>query len=787
MANAPQQSEQKVSTHDAYNAHNAPPPLAVWFAQEARDWGEAFPIGNGRLGAMAFGGVREERLALNEDTLWSGRPYSPVQNEARGALETVREWLADGRIADAQHLASQTLLGRPACQQAYVPAGDLLLSVPHHEPITEYRRELDLQTATVRVSYVCDGARWTRTYFISHPDQVLAARLECDQPGRVHVQARLATPHPDHCMEAEAATGTLVLRGAYTNGGTGKTPAWTEDMDGPGLRFTIAARVEAQNGQITTDGNVLVVANADSVVFRLAIATSWVRYDDVSGDPDARCEAALASAAPKPWEALLADHVADHAGLFRRVSLSLTGDANGADALEALPTDERLGLVRAGGDDAGLCALYFQFARYLLIACSRPGTQAANLQGIWNADMVPAWGSKWTTNMNAQMNYWLAESGNLADCHEPLFDLIDDLSVTGAEVARAHYDADGWTVHHNTDLWRAAAPADGVWGVWPTGAAWLCRHLWEHYEYGEDTKFLRERAYPVMKSAAAFLQGFLVRDPNGFLVITPSVSPENTYLLNGESFHLSSGVTMDNAIVRDHLRNCVAAAHALGIDHELRRVWSDTVAALPPYQIGKHGQIQEWRGDYEETNPGHRHIAHLYGLHPASDISPRGTPETAQAARRTLDRRLAHGGGHTGWSAAWIINFWARLGDGAEAHAMLLTLLRHSTLPNLFDDHPPFQIDGNFGGAAGIVETLLQSHENEIALLPALPPAWPSGAFTGLRARGGVSVDLKWRNGRAVSVSLTAQTNRTVRLRPAPDAPVQEITFDAGQTRRIVF
>ena len=730
--------------------------LRLWYRQPAASWNEALPIGNGRLGAMVFGGVERERLQLNEDTVWAGEKRDRLNPMGPAAVKEVRRLLAEGKAAEAEALADKGIIATPRRMPPYQPLGDLGVTFAHTAPATGYRRQLDLADAIAKVEYAIGDTVFRREVFSSAVDQALVVRLTKTGSGRIAFTARL-TRERDAAARADGSNRILLEGQAIVDP---KAPRHVDERK-TGVRFAAALQAVAEGGRVRTDGDALVVEDAAAVTLVLGAATE-IRHADFVAAATRQASAA----AGKPFNRLRADHVADYQKLFKRVSLILPPKGGNYRSEEA--TDERLKAVTAGGTDPQLLALYFQFGRYLLISSSRPGTMAANLQGIWNDSLAPPWESKYTININIQMNYWPAELTGLSELHEPLFDLIDRGKEDGRRVARALYGAGGFVMHHNTDLWGHAVPIDQAGsGVWPMGAAWLSLHLWDRYDYTRDIRFLRERGYPTMKEAAEFLLDYMVTDAKGRLITGPSLSPENRYKLpDGTTARVCMGPAMDTQIVHALFTRLIRASEILGVDPDFRARLVSAVAKLPPITIGKHGQIQEWLEDYDEQDPGHRHISQLFALSPGNQITPRGTPALARAAKATLDRRLANGGGHTGWSRAWIINFWARLEEAQLAYENVVALLAKSTLPNLLDTHPPFQIDGNFGGATGIAEMLLQSHAGEIALLPALPAALPDGAVTGLQARGAVGVDITWANGKATRVVLRPRVDGEQTIRP---------------------
>ncbi|MBP2479658.1 alpha-L-fucosidase 2 [Crossiella equi] len=718
--------------------------LALWYDKPAgADWLRALPVGNGRLGAMVFGNTETERLQLNEDTVWAGGPHDYSNPQGAAALPEIRRLVFQDQWGRAQDLINRTMLGKPAGQLAYQPVGDLRLAFPGGGGVSGYQRWLDLTTASTVVTYLANNVRHRREVIASAPDQVIAVRLTAATPGSISFSATFASPQRSGVSSPDSTTIALDGRSGDQRGIAGA------------VRFLALAKAVVEGGSTSSSGGTLRVSGATSVTLLISIGTSYVDYRTVNGDYQGIARRHLVAAQGVGYDTLRARHVADYQKLFARTTIDL-----GRTAAADQPTDVRIVRHNAVADPQ-FAALLFQYGRYLLISSSRPGTQPANLQGIWNEQLNPPWESKYTLNVNLPMNYWPAHPTNLAECHQPVFDLIKDLTVTGARTAQLQYGARGWVTHHNTDAWRGASVVDfALAGMWQTGGAWLATMIWEHYRFTGDLEFLRAN-YPAMKGAAQFFLDTLVPEPgSGSLVTNPSNSPE---LLHHPNASVCAGPTMDTQILRDLFDGCLRAGELLGVDAGFRGQVQAARARLAPMKVGSRGNIQEWLRDWVETEPNHRHVSHLYGLHPSNQITRRGTPQLFAAARRTLELR---GDAGTGWSLAWKINFWARLEDGGRAHQLIRDLVRPERLaPNMFDLHPPFQIDGNFGATAGIAEMLLHSHNGELHLLPALPAAWPAGSVQGLRGRGGHTVGASWRGGWIEQLSVTPDRDGAVRVR----------------------
>jgi alpha-L-fucosidase 2 len=750
--------------------HDDPTPYKLFFNQPATKWPDSLPVGNGRLGACIFGNPSRDRIQLNEESIWDGERRDRNNPAATTAIPRIRELLFAGKIAEAEALAKSDLLSIPQRMPCYQTLGDLHLDFGNLTPTEDYRLELNLATAIATTTFTHQGTRYTREVFSSAPDQVIVIRLTASQPGKLSFTAHL--DRPAHFTTTAISPNRLTLSGEAIP--VNDNPGLPVKENPVGIKFHAELLALTTGGSTSTTADSLTFTNATTATLLIDCATSY-RYPAGESAMQAAASKNLTAAAARSYADLRSRHTADHQRLFRRAEISFGPDPNAH-----LPTGQRVQRIKDGGEDIHLLPIYLQYGRYMLISSSRPGTLAANLQGIWNESVDPPWGSKYTININTEMNYWLAERANLSDLHYPLFDLIDATRGPATLTAQKYYKARGTVVHHNTDIWGDSAPIDGLGGgIWPMGGSWLSLHLWDHYEYTGDLTFLRERAYPRLRDNALFLLDYLTPDPaTGHLTTGPSCSPENKYKLpDGSSFNLCMGPTMDIEITRAILTRTIRSAQLLSItDPDLIPRAKSALTNLPPFKITHDNRLQEWSQDYADFEPGHRHISHLFALFPDDQITLRGTPQLAKACRATLDARLAADGGSTGWSRSWIINCMARLEDGDAAYQNVLQLFRQSTRHNLFDvcglkENSPFQIDGNLGGPTGLIEMLLQSHAsgedhstNIVRLLPALPTAWPSGSFRGLRARGGLEIDLTWQNGKATTATLRASTNAIHRI-----------------------
>ncbi len=728
--------------------------LKLWYDKPATIWNEALPLGNGRLGAMVFGDPSVERLQLNEETIWAGSPNSNAHSKSIEALPKVRQLVFEGKFDEAQALATQDIMSQTNDGMPYQTFGSVYISFPGHQKYTNYYRDLNIENATAKVKYTVNGVEFTREILTAFADQVIVVKLSASQPGQITANVFMNSPIDKTVPSTEG--NQIILSGIGTN---------FENVKG---KVKFQGRIEAKNkgGEVSASNGILSINKADEVTLYISIATNFKNYKDITEDEIAKSKSYLEKALPKSFDDIKKAHIAYYQKFFNRVSLDL-----GKNDLVAKPTNERIRDFKTQFDPQ-LASLYFQFGRYLLISSSQPGGQPANLQGIWNDMVTPPWDSKYTTNINAEMNYWPAEVTNLSEMHEPFIQMAKELSVSGAETAKMMYNASGWVLHHNTDIWRVTAPVDqAASGMWPTGGAWVCQDLWERYLYTGDKKYLAE-IYPIMKGASDFFLDFMITDPNtGYLVVVPSSSPENTHAGGTGKSTIASGTTMDNQLVFDLFTHVIEASKLVAPDADFTKRVQEALNKMAPMKVGKHSQLQEWQDDWDNPKDNHRHVSHLYGLFPSNQISPIKTPELFEASKQSLIYRTDES---TGWSMGWKVNLWARLLDGNHAYKLIQDQLHlvtadqrkgGGTYPNMLDAHQPFQIDGNFGCTAGIAEMLMQSQEDAIHLLPALPTVWKDGNIKGLVTRGGFVIDMTWKNNKVSTLKVYSKLGGNCRLK----------------------